>query len=233
LKGKEQPTTDRAFDSKLLSVLSHDIRQPLGMLKSLAILLQSGYQPTPDGLIKMIESIERAADISLDMCDNILPWIKWRLMNEAYQPSPLPLRELFNETIQQFTGVSETRNITIQNKIEASVVINADKQLLQLINKVLLDHALFTSHEQSAINITTELLQQEIVVSITVSHSSTPAETIDNLFHFQADQPYSSDKEKSMGIALMIGKTAAEKMHGRIWANRKEQGIIFCYTLPC
>lgn len=220
------------FNNRLISLLAHDFRQPLNMVKGLATLLTTYDNLSAHEMRTLVCSMEETADITLEIFENILQWIRRQLSGFTYQPEQLNLHQLVNEAIQPFKQMTEQYRMTIINEVDESLQINADKELVQFIHRNFIHNALKFSPERSTIRIQAHKTDSEIVVSVADEGQGIAPERLHTLFDFKTELRYNNGKEKGAGVALMICKDFTEKMRGRIWAeNGNGRGAVFCYAL--
>jgi signal transduction histidine kinase len=224
---------DHEFNNRLVSILAHDFRQPLGSLKTLATVLKDADAFTQEELMMLVETMERSSDIALEIFENILQWIKQQLSGFSYSPVALPLRELIDEALQPFAIIARENKITLINNVDSNIHIDADKELVQFIHRNFIHNAIKFSPENSCITITGFGAPDEVTVCVQDEGKGISPEKLPGIFNFKIDLKYSSEKEKGAGVALMICSDFIDKMNGRIWVeNNKGKGASFCYALP-
>jgi signal transduction histidine kinase len=224
---------DHEFNNRLVSILAHDFRQPLGSLKTLATVLKDADAFTHEELMMLVETMERSSDIALEIFENILQWIKQQLSGFSYSPVALPLRELIDEALQPFAIIARENKITLINNVDSNIHIDADKELVQFIHRNFIHNAIKFSPENSSITIIGFGAPDEVTVCVQDEGKGISPEKLPGIFNFKIDLKYSSEKEKGAGVALMICSDFIDKMNGRIWVeNNKGKGASFCYALP-
>ncbi len=224
---------DHEFNNRLVSILAHDFRQPLGTLKTLATVLKDADAFTREELMALVDTMENSSNISLEIFENILQWIKQQLSGFTYQPVLLPLRQLVDEALQPFLLIAEEYEITLINAIDGNISLNADKELVQFIHRNFIHNAIKFSPRHSTITIVAFGDHDETTVCVQDEGKGISPEKLPSIFNFKIDLKYSNEKEKGAGVALMICSDFVEKMNGRIWVeNNKNKGASFCYALP-
>ncbi|HEY9195375.1 MAG TPA: ATP-binding protein [Mucilaginibacter sp.] len=224
---------DHEFNNRLISILAHDFRQPLGSLKTLAMVLKDADSFTHEELMTLVDNMEHTSNISLEIFENILQWIKRQLSGFNYQPELLPLKELIDEALQPFAQVAEDNLIDIKNNVADDIYLYADKELVQFIHRNFIHNAIKFSPKSSTITISAFGDLDETTICVKDEGKGISPEKLPGIFNFKADLKYSSEKEKGAGVALMICRDFVEKMSGRIWVeNNQEKGASFFYALP-
>jgi signal transduction histidine kinase len=224
---------DHGFNNRLVSILAHDFRQPIGTLKTLATVLKDTDSFTREELMELVDTMEHSSNISLEIFENILQWIKQQLSGFSYQPVSMSLKELIDEALQPFNLIGEEYHLKFINNVDSNVIIQADKELVQFIHRNFIHNAIKFSPQYATISISAIVHPGETTVCVQDEGKGISPEKQGSIFNFKADMRYSNEKEKGAGVALMICKDFIEKMSGRIWAeNAKEKGAAFCYALP-
>jgi signal transduction histidine kinase len=219
------------FNSKLVSLLAHDFRQPIITARGLATLLKEPGGLTREEMQRIVQSIEVSSDTAIDIFENILQWIKRQISGFRYEPVPLPLKDLVNQAMRPFIGLGET--VRIVNSVSETITIQGDKELVQFVQRNLIHNALKFSPERGTVSISAEVTSQEIVVCVRDQGKGINPEKLLQLFNFKKDLQYDNDTEKGAGVALMICKDFVDRMGGRIWAeNGEPRGAMFFYALP-
>ncbi|MDR6944860.1 tetratricopeptide repeat-containing sensor histidine kinase [Mucilaginibacter pocheonensis] len=224
---------DHEFNNRLVSILAHDFRQPIGTLKTLATVLKDTDSFTRDELMELVDTMEHSSTISLEIFENILQWIKQQLSGFSYQPVALSLKDLIDEALQPFSLMSQEYQLKFVNSIDSNITIHADKELVQFIHRNFIHNAIKFSPMYSTILISATVHPGETVFCVLDEGQGISPEKMGSMFNFKAEMRYSNEKEKGAGVALMICKDFIEKMSGRIWVeNSGVKGAAFCYALP-
>jgi len=84
---------------KLLSVVSHDIRGPLGSLHLALNLAKSGAL-SPTEFQKVAEELEGRLAHTTEFIDNLLQWAKIQMSGETFEPARLNLSALADESVK-------------------------------------------------------------------------------------------------------------------------------------
>lgn len=223
---------DHEFNNRLVSILAHDFRQPIGALKTLATVLKDADSFTREELMDLVDTMEHSSNISLEIFENILQWIKQQLSGFDYKAVPLPLNELIEEALQPFTLLGKDRGLKFINTIDPAIIIYADKELVQFIHRNFIHNAIKFSPDNSTVTISASS-GKDVTVCVQDEGKGISPDKLQLLFNFKANMQYSNEKEKGAGVALMICKDFTEKMNGRIWVeNNRVKGAAFCYSLP-
>ncbi|RYY34355.1 MAG: hypothetical protein EOP46_13705, partial [Sphingobacteriaceae bacterium] len=90
------------FKSRLISMLAHDFRSPLGSAISMMRLVRDDDDLEKDEREMLYNSIETDMQNILLTFDNILQWVKKQMSGFVYQPETLPVNQLLDEAALMF-----------------------------------------------------------------------------------------------------------------------------------
>ncbi|MCR8560377.1 HAMP domain-containing histidine kinase [Mucilaginibacter sp. BJC16-A38] len=216
------------FNSRLLSMLAHDFRAPLGQIISMISLLREDELDTP-ARMSLYDNVEEDARNILVTFDNILHWVKKQLTGYKLVPEPLDLSEMIGQSAQLFHPAMAAKHITFNNLVDPLLVVNSDREIIQFINRNLIHNAIKYSPENGTITATMKTSAAEIVVCIRNEGRGMTEKQLNALFTFR--QKESSDR--GAGMALTLSKEFVALLNGNIWAESKPgEGAAFYYTLP-
>ena len=108
------------------------------------------------------------------------------------------------------------------------LIVDADKdRILQVLSNLLSNALKFT--KEGSITVTTEKVENEVIVKVKDSGSGIDREIFPNLF-----ERFVSKSEKGTGLGLFISKNITLAHGGRIWAENNPDGIgaMFAFSLP-
>jgi len=218
-----------AFHQKLISVMSHDLRQPLS---SMLMLGDEGMvaQMTEAQWQYVFNQISLSARTSLQAMDGLVHWMKLNTIGLAYTPSVVRLRENMLVALDYNRTMADQKGIVIMDFVSDSIDLLAQSEMLLFVNRNVLSNAIRHTPEGGQIVVTAMLTEDDhTVVRISDSGEGIPQAVLPHLF----DRERSETAQGGSGLALIICREMIEKMNGRIWAaNNSEGGASFYYRLP-
>ena len=209
---------------EMTASISHEIRNPLGIIKSSAELLRKKVQtldpsnPMP-GII--IEEATRLNGIITDFLNFARP--------HQADLQPARLEPVVQKTLQHLEQEIERRQITIQQHLDAHpghVMIDGDMLHQALLNLLL--NAMQAIDRDGRIEITLTAIDEKVMLRL---HDTGPG--IDLSIMDKIWDPFFTDKEKGTGLGLGIVRQIIEAHQGEITIfNAKEGGTIVEVLLP-
>jgi light-regulated signal transduction histidine kinase (bacteriophytochrome) len=223
----------RARDD-LVAVVSHDLRNPLGVIQmQAAILLQTAGSGTEDFSRRIqtsTEHIQRAVRRMNTLIRDLLDLAKLEAGRFTLQCSRCQMNDLAEESLLILRPLAEAKRITLTSDLRADAV-DADRDRIFQVLSNLVGNAIKFTPERGSISIRAETDDQEVRVTVSDTGPGIPSDQLANLFdrYWQARR---SDQEGS-GLGLFIAKGIIEAHGGRIWTEAHAgTGATFIFILP-
>ncbi|MGY2133196.1 tetratricopeptide repeat-containing sensor histidine kinase [Hymenobacter sp. HD11105] len=217
----------------LFSVISHDLRSPLGSLYSMLSLLNMGALP-PERLAVHSERLSRMLDTTLRLLDNLLNWSAAQMAGEATRPEPVYLDEVVEETLSLLLSDAERKKIYLLNQVQEPLVAHADLNMIRLILRNLVSNAIKFTPDSGTVTVAAQRLGT--MWEITVTDSGLGIATADRQKIFGQGGPHSTlgtAHEKGTGLGLLLCKDFVERNGGELtFESEVGRGTAFRFTLP-
>jgi signal transduction histidine kinase len=218
---------------KLFSVISHDLRGPLGNLQAMLGLFREGQMDAED-FAKVTTKISHQLEVSGNALENLLQWSKAQLSEVSIDPEKVILSELADKVIQQFKEDLGEKKITCVNALTFHMVAWADKNQVEIILRNLIGNAIKFTPAGGNIRVSGKSSNETIEVYIEDSGIGMSETEINDLF--QPGRHFSNpgtNQEKGTGIGLLITREMIVNNGGIIRVeSHKNKGTRFIFTLP-
>jgi two-component system sensor histidine kinase KdpD len=225
-----------ALRSALLSSVSHDLRTPLSAIKAAASsLLQDDVQWSEEERNSFTVAIEREADRLNHLVGNLLDMS--RIEAGAIKPEKewYPVDELIHYALGHMQFLLQGREVHTSIPDDLPPVELDYLQMDQVLTNLLENAVRYTS-PSSPIEITAEVVDSQIMVSITDHGPGIPPDDLERIFDKFYRVLGTARKGTSImgsGLGLAVCRGLVEAHGGRIWAeNRAGGGAVFRFTLP-
>jgi signal transduction histidine kinase len=217
----------------LSSSIAHELNQPLGAILSNTEAAQMLLKAHPPDLVQIgdilddiIRDEQRASEIILGL-RNLLKDKK-----EAGLQT-LDLNDTVPELIKIVTPEVVKREITLRTVLTPEALpVRADPiHMQQVIMNLVMNgmDAMETEPGPRNLTIRTRRNAKQDVAEVRISDSGTGIGE-ENLAHiFDA---FVTTKPQGTGLGLPIARTIIESYGGTIWAENRQRGAVFCFTLP-
>jgi len=216
--------------NKLIALLSHDLKNPIGMLHTtLGLVDKDAFEP---GELEQILRNLKGQSFHLNkVLNNTLSWVMTELEDTPIQLHQISLRELTLEMKEMMLVQAIEKNQTIEVSIEGDDRdISLEINEIKIILKNLLDNAIKFSSMNSTINLDLNINKKKLSWSVCNEGATiSPADQKD-LFVFRARTSYGTKKEKGTGVGLPLCKRVADKIEFDLCysSTRKDHN---CFTL--
>ena len=224
-----------ALRSALLSSVSHDLRTPLSSIKAAASsLLQEDVQWNEEERKSFALSIERESDRLNRLVGNLLDMT--RIEGGALKPEKewYPIDELIHDVVGHMQFLLQGREVQTHIPDDLPPVGLDYLQMGQVLTNLLENAARYTP-PSSPIEITAEVVDGEMMVSIADRGPGIPQYDLERVFDkfYRVLSTARKKKVAGSGLGLAVCLGLVEAHGGRIWAeNRPNGGAVFRFTLP-
>ncbi len=228
-------TTLLASKDRFFSVMAHDLRNPFNSILGFSELLTDSNQSFDEQKIKRIgKHLYSSTKKTLNLLENLLEWGRLQSNHISFNPISINLKEACTEVIDNIVPLDILKKCKINNKIDTSIKVLADINMLHSVFRNLITNALKYTSKKGVINISAQNNATTVQITIEDNGIGIEAFRIKNLFniHKKFSLP-GTQGEKGSGLGLIICKEFIEKNNGDIWAESElGKGSKFIFTLP-
>ncbi|KAB1158387.1 sensor histidine kinase [Tenacibaculum aiptasiae] len=137
---------------KLFSIVSHDLRSSVNLLKkSNSNLLTEIKNRNYDALGNIVNKNAAIANSSYNLLENLLNWSTMQTKQIYFNIESVDLFSIMQQVAFNYQPLFDTKNITFINKVTPATFIYADIDSLKIIIRNLLDNAIKFSNENDTI----------------------------------------------------------------------------------
>ena len=208
--------------------VSHEIKTPLAVINSYAKVL-SDSSISEDERKKYLHNLQLSCNKLNTLVTNILKLNK--LENQKLLPefTSFNLSELLSDQILQFEELLEKKNIELVCDIEDDLVINSEKNYLEIVFNNLMSNAIKFSHNSGIINISLKKQDDKYTIIFKDNGCGMDSETGKHIFDkfYQADTSHSKEGN---GLGLALVKKVIDIIGGKI-SVESEIGVGTTFTI--
>ena len=218
---------------EFLTVLSHQLRNPVQAISSNAWLLKS--RAGDEKILRPAEAIERQVARLGKVLDDVLDMVRIT-RNAELELAPVNLQQVIAAALAgvQDTMDTQRREISVEMP-DAPIPVNADaKRLAQAIGNVL-SNAVKFSPQQGRISVRVKRSGDTATVSVKDQGAGIAAEDLPRIFEpFAHGKSRAHHSEVELGIGLHIARQLMRAHHGGIEAHSDGlgKGAEFLLRLP-
>jgi signal transduction histidine kinase len=224
-----------ASKDKFLSILAHDIKNPLSSIFGISDLLVTDYDRLTQKEKKIFTQDIHTLSASLfEMINTLLTWSISQNGMIAHRPNPFSIAGLCNKSILNLQTVAKQKDIELVSQATDDLSVNADENMILSVLHNLINNAIKYSYHGTRINIETKRVDGFAEISVIDSGIGLSPESQAKLFRY--DQHFLSKGtagESGTGLGLILCKDFVEKNGGTIKVDSTiNKGSTFIFTLP-
>lgn len=226
----EQLAAQSELKSELLSIIAHDLRSPLAILKGYIDLLGTDRLSTEDATFFQ-QHLNESFNATINLLDNLLDWSKKQIEGNSLNVTQIPISPIVDNCFDLVKSIAQKKGIELINKIPAATIANADSNILHLVLRNLIGNAIkFT--ESGSITVSRKYQNNCLAIYVTDTGIGMTDEELLVLFS-QTDRRAMLRQNGTSGLGLFLCKEFVEKQGGEIWVESElGKGSTFCFTIP-
>ena len=210
----EELSSVETLRTDFIANVSHEMKTPLAVMQNYGTLLQTPNL-SEEKRIEYAKTITDASRRLADMMTNILKLN--RLENQQIYPNltTFDLGEQLCESLLQYEGTWERKNIEIETDIAESVLVSADAELLSLVWNNLFSNAFKFTEDGGKVTLTLAADDKYATVKIADTGCGMSADVGAHMFEkfYQGDTSHATEGN---GLGLPLVKRVVDIMQGEI-----------------
>jgi two-component system sensor histidine kinase/response regulator len=224
-----------ANDSKtrLLSILSHDLRSPLNSIQGFLEMLID-YDLAEDERKAMKKSLLKETKNTQVMLFNLLSWTKSQMDGGVkVNLVPINLHDAIEACLKIQQSAAMEKMISLKNLSDPGLHTLADLEMLKLVIRNLINNAIKFTQPGGEILIESSVQDNTVIFNITDNGVGIPPDKQQDLFSMESTSTYGTNNEKGVGLGLMLCKEFTELQGGEIsFSSQLNEGTSFKLSFP-
>lgn len=221
--------------NKLVSIIAHDLRAPLGINASFLKTIINEYDTyDKEELLDSIKIISKSFTQCYELVDELLRWGRTQLEHIKFNPLPIDIQTEILKVTESLWDQSDKKGIRIEPAFNFIGEIFADADMFAIVLRNFVTNAIKFSHPNTVIKITTDLIEDKVRVSVIDSGIGMNEELVKKLLDkLNYESAFGTKGEKGTGLGLIISKDYIEQNGGKMGIESKEgAGSNFNFTVP-
>jgi len=218
--------------STLLDSIAHEFKTPLTSIKAAASALLCTPAPNQEEQRELLTVVDEEADRLGRLVTEAIQMARIEAGKIRLNPELCSVESLIQGILKQMKSVVEGRSTTLSIAADMPLII-ADKELLGLAIRQLLDNAVKYSPPRSPIVISGEKTEGSVIISVRDQGPGIPEREQSRIFqkfYRRADTPR---HVTGSGMGLAISLEIVRAHGGEIWVESVPgQGSKFCISVP-
>lgn len=141
---------------KFFSIISHDLRGPMGSLIGLLSIANYVVDNDNNGQLKeMLDKMKISAERLSKLLDNLLNWALQQKGHFSYTPEKVKVSELLEDSLEVFSDMASSKRIELTHDLEQDFALYVDKNSTSTIFRNLINNAIKFTDKGGKVSITT------------------------------------------------------------------------------
>lgn len=221
---------------KFLSVISHDLRNPLtSLLASSANLDRDAEKLRPEQIRMFSSIINRTSQKILNQLNELVDWAKEQREKTYFNPQKFELRKGVEESLELLKASALQKRIQLDNLVPGEIYLHADAMMFRSILQNLVTNAIkFTPEGGKNVTVSATRKDNKIEICVQDFGVGMSKETTDRLFNkVESTSHAGTNSEKGTGLGLLLVRDFVIQHGGTIHVNSDpHNGTCFLFTLP-
>jgi signal transduction histidine kinase len=234
-KQRDELISLNASKDKFLSILAHDIKNPLSSIYGISDLLVTDYDTLSEKERRVFtRDIFTLSANLFEIINTLLSWSTSQNGMIAYRPAPFLMAELCRKSVDNLQAVAKQKDLVLETSASETLSVMADENMILSVLHNLINNAIKYSYHGTKIRIETKQIDGHAQISVIDSGMGLSPESQAKLFRY--DQHFLSKGtagESGTGLGLILCKDFVEKNGGTITVESElKKGSTFVFTLP-
>lgn len=220
---------------KFISIMAHDIKNPLGVMQSVSEFLLKTYNELEESeIFEFLEGLYQSSKKVNELINDLLVWARSQNGTISIHKRDFNLFDIVDEEIQLLSGNANIKSIELFNRIERDFIINADTNMIKTVIRNLISNAIKFTYLNGKVFVDSKLKDNYWIISIMDTGVGISDNDMSKLFNLgeSVSKPGTED-ERGTGLGLLLCKEFIDLHHGNIWAESElGKGSTFNFSIP-
>lgn len=219
---------------KFLSVISHDLRNPLTALLASSARLKKNTNVSADETQHLASIIHRTSNKILEQLNELVDWAKDQREKTVFNPISIKLRSSLDGSLEILKSNAIQKKIVLENNISPDIYIKADIFMLRSIIQNLVMNAIKYTPQRGRVCITAQVIDTMVEICIHDTGVGMSPEVQQTLFtRFGPGSSPGTNHEQGTGLGLLLVSDFVSQHGGTINIESESgQGTSFKFTMP-
>lgn len=222
-----------ATKDRLLSIVSHDVRTPVGAMCQVMRDLTDNYDgmAETDRKAKMV-MLRTSSEALNDRMENIIQWVKGELENSKVEPVDFNLSELVDECVREQDMTIVAKSLKVSNEVPKAMMAHDDVNVVRIVMQNLLSNAVKFSYPDGEVSVKAEEKGCRVWIEVSDNGMGISEKKLEKIFKFMTSSASGTSGETGTGIGLFVSKMLVDKIDGEITIeSRKDEGTTVRFSM--
>jgi PAS domain S-box-containing protein len=233
-KAQDDLREANATKDKLFSIISHDLRGPIGNMMPILEILLTEQNLSEQSRNDYLQVLKTSSERIYSLLENLLGWSRSQQNKLHLKPRNLSASELITRNIDLLAASARQKDIGIEFHPDHDQQVFADENSIDLVIRNLISNAIKFTPSGGSINIRISRENHLVTFEIADTGVGISPEALENLFNPESfTSTFGTANEKGTGLGLKLCADFVHKNDGKIWVESSAgKGSRFYFTLP-
>jgi two-component system, sensor histidine kinase and response regulator len=218
--------------TRLLSVISHDLRIPLISVKNIFDLYEKQVIER-DQMLQYIPELNQEVMNVLDLLENLLAWSKQQTEQMPVHAENMNMSEVIDAVTSLYALSAASKHLQIEKQEDYKTAVLADKQMVKMVLRNFISNAIKFTPIGGKISITHEVKGREVFVHVADNGIGMDERQLAQLRRGEIFTTDGTGSEKGSGIGLNLCHEFIRNNGGRVIIESQQGlGSTFSFVLP-
>lgn len=231
-----QLTASNNQKAKLLSIIGHDLRNPIsGSLQLLDLTLMDIESATASELHTYLSKMKSELSNANELLEDLLSWAKSQFNAVSFNPVDInDIHTHLDKCVDTVLPMALNKGVEIRRYYTEGLKLHADLAMLETIVRNLVSNAVKFSIKGGHIDVRVESQGSATRFSVSDTGKGIPEDALPKLFDKTSNYTtYGTAGEKGTGLGLNLCFDFVEKHGGHLWVESVVgSGSTFYFTIP-
>lgn len=224
--------SDNRTKDKLLSIISHDLRNPLVNMKGILNLVNQGIIPD-DQAKQLLVQLETQYMGTTSLLDNLLFWLRGQMQGKNLEKIKVNISQIVKSLEEEHRMLLQRKVVKFFNHIITGTELYADKEMIRIVLRNLISNAIKFTPEGGTIEIMAEKNASETLISVKDSGIGMDDQTIEKIKAKNYYTTAGTSLEKGSGFGLMLCSDLINRHNGKLEIfSEPSKGSKFSIHIP-
>ncbi len=203
------------MQNRILSIIAHDVRNPIGAVKSIIELNARKILSQHDS-VELMNMAGKQIDGTVELLNNLVDWGSMQMRGEGFEKEKVHMRTLVSNMFKSFEVMASLKSNIMVNLVDEDLFIKSEINSMRFILRNLISNAnKFT--KEGVITVYAHKEEKEIMLSVSDTGVGMTEEVKSKLFdgeHYQSTT--GTGDEKGSGLGLILTKDFIQMLGGSI-----------------
>jgi len=234
-KYSEELDKSNQTKNRLISIISHDLKNPFHSLMGFSdLLVHEAERFSDEEKLSFYKSINDTSKKAFELLENLLDWTRLQTSEIPFNPADLHVTETIQSVLDLLKSHANDKGIVMQTDVTEETIVYADSRMFETVLRNLVSNAVKYTPYGGKISISAQ--DQNEVIRFNVKDTGVGMDEVQvaNLFNVdkKASRP-GTNNELGTGFGLILCREFVKKNRGELSVESSPgKGSTFSFTVP-